>query len=436
MNANAIARRDPDDVASGTAPRWAVLGFTALIALTPAMPHVPIAGSPLDVSDLSTLAAALVGLVAVVPSGGWRWLRIRRAPEAFALALLVPFTLIAALHAGSLHSLAAGPARWLLNAVVLALAYLLLRRVADGQRMIQAIVLIAAFEAAFGLIAYALQWSGPGGYLGISPTRPAGWPWIGRITGTTGMAATFVAGLFALALPAAVGLAMAARRRMRWAWAGVALLIFAGLVFTVSRTPIGLGTVAVVVLLLAATRPRVWVPVLVVAAAVFLASPLRSRMSYFDTDRLSLWDAAWRMFTDHWFFGVGPDRYMKYFDAYKNTPFGVAGATPHNSLLYVAAESGVLAALALALAIALSFRFLRTRNPLVLGPMLGLAAFMVDAMTTNLYSIPSMAVVAWMMAPSVAPLFARPKPEPSPIEPSPTEPAASAPADPASTGQD
>ncbi|HET8590963.1 MAG TPA: O-antigen ligase family protein [Nakamurella sp.] len=395
-------------------PRWGVLGFTALIAITPALPYVPILGSPVDVSDLGTLAAAAVGIVAALVSGCWRSLRIRRAPEAFALALMVPFTLIAALHAGSLHSVAAGPARWLLNALVVALAYLMLRTPGDGQRMIRALVAVAAFEAAFGLVAYALRWSGPGGYLGIMVTggKIGGMPVWGRITGTTAMAATFIGGLFALTLPIAVGLAMAARGRARWAWSGTALVIFGGLLFTLSRTPIGLAAVAVAVLLLAATRPRVWVPILVAAAAVFLATPLRARMTNFQTDRLALWDAGWRMFTDHWFFGVGPDRYMQFFDAYKQTRFGEATSTPHNSLLYVAAESGLLAALALALAIALSFRFLRTRRPLVLGPMLGLAAFMVDAMTTNLYSIASIAVAAWMIAPSLAPLFAGPGSQP------------------------
>ncbi|MBN9609232.1 MAG: hypothetical protein BGO26_03800 [Actinobacteria bacterium 69-20] len=384
----------------------ATVAFTALVAIAPATPHVAVAGTFLDYSDLSTLAAAAVGLIAVLRSGRWRDLTVRRAPEAFALALVVPFTLIAALLAGSVHSLASGPVRWLLNAVVVALAYLLIRSPSDGRRMIRALVAVSVFEAAFGLVSYALRWYGPGGLIGISYTEGViGGMFVwGRITGTTAMASTFIGGFFAMTLPMAVGLAMAARGRARWGWWASAVLILVALVFTLSRTPIALAGAAVVILLLAAARPRVWVPIVAVCAAVFFATPLRARMFNFDNDRLALWNAGWRMFVDHPWFGVGPDQYMKYFYLYKNTPFGVADATPHNSLLYLGAESGVFAALALALAIALSLRFLRSRDPRILGPTLGLAAFMVDAMTTNLYSIPSIAITAWMIAPAVAPM--------------------------------
>ncbi len=430
MTVNHGARHRPDrardhHAAGRPVPAWATIAFTVLIGLTPALPHLLIAGSPLDVSDVFTLAAALVGLVAVALSGAWRSLRIRRAPEAFALAAIVPFTLVAALLAGSMHSLASGPARWLLNALIVALAYLLLRTRDDGLRMLRLLVVVAAAEAVFGLVAYFLRWSGPGGFIGISPTggKIGGVPVFGRITGTTGMAATFIAGFFALALPVAVGLAMAARRRERWPWIISAVLIFLGLAFTLSRVPIGLGTLAVVVLLLAATRPRVWLPILLVGAVVFLATPLRSRMTNFHTDRLELWRTGWRMFTDHPFFGVGPGQYVKHLADYGRPGGPLEEVTPHNSLLYLAAESGVFAALALALAIVLSLRFLRRRNPLLLGPMLGLAAFMIDAMTTNLYSIPSIAIAAWMIAPSLAPIIRSARPAGTAADGNPAVPA-------------
>jgi O-antigen ligase len=82
-----------------------------------------------------------------------------------------------------------------------------------------------------------------------------------------------------------------------------------------------------------------------------------------------------------------------------------APVTPHNSLLYVASESGVFAALALALAIVLALRFVANRRALILAPTLGFLAFTVNAMTTNLFSIASMAIGAWMLAPAVAALL-------------------------------
>lgn len=385
-------------------PAWIVIAFTALIALTPAMPHVSLGGTGVDLSDLPTLAAALLGVVAVVRYRLWRHVLPRRAPEAWALALLVPFTLIAALAAGTPHSLFAGPARWALNAVLVALAYALLRGRGDGLRMLKAIVGVATFESAFGLVAYALHYTGPGGYIGISFTggKIGGMHVWGRITGTTGMAATFIAGFLALALPVAVGLAMAAARGRRWPWIVASVITFLGLVFTLSRVPIGVGTLAVVVLLLAATRARVWLPILVVGAVVFLATPLRARMTDFSTDRVPLWKVGWRMFADNWLTGVGPGNYITRLPEYQIAGEQNDMVTPHNSLLYVASESGVFAALALALAIGLSLRFIGHRHPLTLAPMLGVAAFMLNAMTTNLYSIASMAIACWMMAPAVA----------------------------------
>lgn len=412
MSVNAVVGESASSARTRPPAPWAVTTFTVLIALTPTMPHVNLIGGVIDPGDLTTIAAAVVGIIAVVRAGSWRDLRPRRAPEAFALAAMVPFTLIAAIHAGSVHSLAVGPGRWALTAVIVALAYLLIRTREAGLWMIRALVLVGLGEAAFGLISYATHFYGPGGShggsnIGISFTggKVGGMRVWGRITGTTGMAATFVAGYLALTMPAAVGLAMAAKDRWRWFWAGSAVVIFFGLVFTLSRTPIGLATVAVVVLLLAATRPRVWIPVLAVGALIFLATPLRARMTDFDTDRLNLWKTGWRMFSDNWLLGVGPGQYINRLPEYQVPGAPAEDVTPHNSLLYVGAESGVLAALALAVAIVFSLRFLRTRAPIVLGPMLGLTAFMVDAMTTNLYSIPSIAIAAWMIAPSVAQLM-------------------------------
>lgn len=404
------------DAEASRRPAWPAVAFTVLIALTPAMPHVDLGSTGLDVTDLPALAAAAVGVWAALRYPLWRAMSLRRAPEAWALALMVPFTLVAAVSAGTVHSLAAGPARWALNAVLVACAYLLMRTPGDGLRMLRALVAVATFEALFGLVAYALRWVGPGGYIGISFNggKIGGMPVWGRVTGTTGMASTFIAGLFALALPIAVGLAMAAARGRRWPWVASAVAIFFGLAFTLSRVPIALGTAAVVVLLLASTRPRVWVPTVTIGLVLFLATPLRARMTNFSTDRVPLWKVGWRMFTDNWAFGVGPGNYLTYMPRYQIPGEPAAPVTPHNSLLYVASESGVFAALALAVAIGVALRFVASRRALILAPTLGFIAFAINAMTTNLFSIASMAIAAWMLAPAVA-AIRRGDPSPSSV---------------------
>lgn len=385
-------------------PAWLVITFTVLVALTPAMPHVALGTTGVDVTDVLPILAALIAVGGVIRYRLWRSIAPRRAPEAWALAAIVPFTLIAALSAGSIHSLFAGPARWALNAMIVAAAYAVLRTRLDGLRMLRAITIVATAEALFGLISYAVRFSGPGGNIGISITQGkiGGMAVWGRITGTTGMSATFIAGLFALALPVAVGLAMAAAPGRRWPWITSSVVLFAGLLLTLSRVPIALGTAAVIVLLLASTRMRVWLPILVTGSIFFLATPLRARMTDFSGGRIPLWRVGWRMFTDNWATGVGPGNYLRFEPLYRIPGLDSEPVTPHNSLLYLASESGVFAALALAVAIGFSLRFLGRRNPLVLAPMLGVAAFCINAMTTNLYSIASIAVACWMMAPAVA----------------------------------
>jgi O-antigen ligase len=158
----------------------------------------------------------------------------------------------------------------------------------------------------------------------------------------------------------------------------------------------------VIVLLLASTRPRVWAPTVTVALVLFLATPLRARMTNFSTDRVPLWKVGWRMFADNWAFGVGPGNYLSFMPTYQLPGDPAAPVTPHNSLLYVASESGVFAALALAVAIGVALRFVGSRRALVLAPTLGFIAFALNAMTTNLFSIASMAIAAWMLAPAVA----------------------------------
>ena len=97
--------------AAGVPDAGAVVAFTALIAITPAMPHVNLLGGVVDPGDVTTFAAAVVGLGrgAAVRALARRCGSAGR-PEAFALAAMVPFTLIAAIHAGSVHSLAVGSA--------------------------------------------------------------------------------------------------------------------------------------------------------------------------------------------------------------------------------------------------------------------------------------------------------------------------------------
>ena len=406
----------PQDGSGSVLARVSAGIFAALVALTPVVPHNRLPHALVSADDVLPAVATVVGLAAVLATRGWRDLpaRLRRGPELIPLALLIVVTAISAVHAGGGHALASGPVRWLQYVVLICIAYLLLRTPGDGAWALRAVVGVAVFEAIFGLTAFAVDWR-PGGHVGIERAYDLGIAQIfpGRIDGTLGVASIFLAGFLALALPISVGLALRASGFRRAGWLTSTVLIAVTLAFTFSRVGIVLAVAAVVVLLLVRTPAKVWVPVVAVLAAVGFATPLRHRLLTLSNDRLSLWSAGAHMAGAHPLYGVGPGRYMQVLPQFAQTPFGKAIYTAHNSLVLASAESGIVAGVLLLAALVLALRHLpavlraRYERPAALGAWLGLAAFALDAMTNDLYFIPSVAVVAWLIPPALSAIAGR-----------------------------
>lgn len=399
-----------EEVTSGHGPRlWL---FCILVAVSLGMPHAAL-GAGVSLDDLPPIFAFLAGCALVWPER--RRLRRLVPPRSEVLPLLAvtALTAVAAVASGSLRSLGSGPVRWGLTTALIGVAYVALRQRGAALLMLKVVAGVVALEAVFGLLSFTFGWSWWNGYVGIEKFR--GYESVakyfpGRITGTLGQAATFVAGAFTLGVPLMVGLAMDSRGLRRLVWGAAAAATYLALFFTFSRVPLLLATAAVLVLVLVRTPWWCWVCTGGVLYAALFLTPMKDRMLNDGNDRQQLWWAAWQMWRAHPLLGVGPGRYTEFLPAYANTPFGVAGATPHNSVLLMAAESGTLAGIAVAVAILLSLRgvrrslALRRTRPLVLATWLGAACFAADAMTTNLYFIPSVALSAWMVAPSLTAL--------------------------------
>ena len=383
--------------------RWGVPVFCALVAMSPVLPHVPLRG-PLSLDDLISLTAAVWGIAHA--------LVLRLRPQATRLVWPILLVMASALISGLGHwdaiATLSAVARWTEVLVLVVLGFTLIRTRDQARMMLAWITGVVTFEAVFGLVAFALRWSGPGGLIGIEHFRgyeSVAGDFAGRITGTLGMAATFVAGLFSLGLPAAVGLALSAVGKRRWAWAGSALLIGLALYLTFSRVSLVVGFVGVVALLVVRWPWKIWLPVVLLIVAAVLVTPMRLRLFDDKNDRLQLWYAGLTIWGRHPVIGVGYGKYLQALKQVADTPFGVAGSTPHNSIILAGAELGTLAAIGLAAAIIMALipgiAAWREHNMLALGALIAFAAFAASAMFANLLFIPSIAMTVWLL-PAVA----------------------------------
>lgn len=116
--------------------------------------------------------------------------------------------------------------------------------------------------------------------------------------------------------------------------------------------------------------------------------------------RLNLWKEALQITRDHPLTGCGLNTYSMVARGYKSFDWG--GVYPHNSYLQMAAETGLLGLFAFLWVL---FTFFKTgmrhlnqkRDPLVLGLLSGIAAFLVQAFfDTNLYAL-QLVVLFWYM---------------------------------------
>lgn len=164
--------------------------------------------------------------------------------------------------------------------------------------------------------------------------------------------------LLALAIPFAASVPIVVAGQ--WTLAVSATLVLAMLGFEefVLYARAGLMALIVADVALAAFEFKQWrtwklalafpvVGVIVVAAfrrATFLAEIGRTAGDYYVT-RLRIWSAVLAVIRDHWAVGVGPGNLQHVFVAgYADENVGLIGLHPHNMILQVAAETGVVGA--------------------------------------------------------------------------------------------
>jgi O-antigen ligase len=374
-------------------------------------------------------AVALAALSWLLAGARERYLRIW--PSGLLVAQLAVFVLFVV---SALGAEAPGPSlkdtlKWLELVVIFVLTVDQARRASRARWLLLAIVGTASLEASYGLLQFVTR-RGPD-FFAIGPFM--------RAYGHFSQPNPF-AGYLATALPLAWALALWSRdepdgsvrlsafRPERLsatvtAWARpAAVLLTAGVLASLSRGAwMGIALAAAVMLAAGSPRSRRWLMALAAAllllallgTAGLLPSLVTERLGVvaeflgpFDVrtvdvtaenwsvvERMAHWQAAWKMFLDHPWVGIGPGNYATVYDRYYLPGWLEPLGHAHNYYLNLAAETGIIGLAGYLVVLVLAFRAavlgLRGPNPfwraVALGVLGSLVAIALHSGFDNLF---------------------------------------------------
>lgn len=382
-----------------TSLSWLVIVSVAVSALVPDMGfHSPVGTDDL-LPLLATLAAAAVLLMRPLPDPGPMVLTlIALVTLAILSNILVPEHLL-------FRALMRGPAR-LGMYLVFVMGYSSVVEGIDARRALAACGFCAVLEAIFGLGAFFLNYSGPwhvGVYFTREPTQSLAGSGLGRIVGTfntsNGQGMNFASAYLMIFVPILFALARTAKGASRIGWYVGTALVAVAMLATYTRMSIVALFGGVVVALAFAGHLKM---ILGVGAAgllgLFMTPGLAQR--FLDkNDRIILYAAALEAGLESPWLGHGDTSYLEFiFDTSNryHTMFGVAGSTPHNSILYGFFRYGIGGAILTALVLAVPILYFgvqsqKTQGAARIFALAGLASFVsfaLQAQTNNLLDIP------------------------------------------------
>lgn len=292
------------------------------------------------------------------------------------------------------------------------LCYLVLNLVDTREKLLQvfrAVAVSGAVVACYGFYQFAIRDYGPLFWIvnprldtSFSHGRFTFWPWRDRMISVL-TSEMELGHYFNLSLPLAVVVWLSmARDRILSKWSFVVLTIVAGLVltFTFGAWVSFAATTALFILLF--DKKRRWKLVLcaglisALAVGLLVFGPLRpfidakllgNGIGSFGWDvltRLDSWTFAIQTWLTHPFVGVGIGNYeiLEYAHEYIHSPWGPSGSTPHETYLFLLAQSGIVGLISmLAILLPVVRACLRMRK----HPEVGLfAAALAFALITNL----------------------------------------------------
>jgi len=252
------------------------------------------------------------------------------------------------------------------------LCYLVINLVDSREKIFQLFRVLSIstfFVAGYGFYQFAIQDFGALFWLvnprldtGFAHGRYTFWEWRGRIISVL-TSELELGHYFNMCLPASVVLWMSERGRAgAWKWLLIALATLTGLLltFTFGAWLALAGATALFIVII--DHKRRWkmlgaaVLVLALFSALLVAGPLRpfvfekafgnniGSLAWDALSRIDAWTFAVQTWWVHPLFGVGIGNYeiLEYAHETIHSPWGEGGSTPHNTYLYLLAESGVV----------------------------------------------------------------------------------------------
>jgi len=252
------------------------------------------------------------------------------------------------------------------------LCYLVINLVDSREKIFQLFRVLSIstfFVAGYGFYQFAIQDFGALFWLvnprldtGFAHGRYTFWEWRGRIISVL-TSELELGHYFNMCLPASVVLWMSERGRAgAWKWLLIALATLTGLLltFTFGAWLALAGATALFIVII--DHKRRWkmlgaaVLVLALFSALLVAGPLRpfvfekafgnniGSLAWDALSRIDAWTFAVQTWWAHPLFGVGIGNYeiLEYAHETIHSPWGEGGSTPHNTYLYLLAESGVV----------------------------------------------------------------------------------------------
>ena len=388
-----------------------------LLGLCLAIATIPLSSEwSVNVGGLNlTLMEPAVGLAAVAwLLRGARERSLRIWPSGLLVAQLA---VLALFLASSLAGEARGPSlkdtiKWIELLLVFMLTVDEAREAPAARWVVLALIGAAAFEAAYGIFQFATG-RGPA-FFAIGPFM--------RAHGHFGQPNPF-AGYLGTALPLALAVVFLLPRDVlaRWARPAAALLALAVALSFSRGAWLGIALATTVMLAVVSQRSRRWLVPLgaallllgVLGTLGLLPAAVGERLGIiaeyfgpFDVRRVELtpenwsvvermahWQAAWYMFLDHPWFGIGPGNYATVYDDYFLPGWLEPLGHAHNYYLNLAAEAGIFGMAAYVAVVVLAFRAAiraaRGRDPywraLGIGVLGSLVAISLHSAFDNLY---------------------------------------------------
>lgn len=288
----------------------------------------------------------------------------------------------------------------------------------NGQKVLAFCAFCALIEALFGLSAFFLDYIGPwnvGVYFTEEPSQSlAGTGW-GRIVGTfntwNGQGMNFVSGYLMIFVPVLLALGFSQQGLKRVAWLGAGLLVATAMLLTYTRMSLVAGVLGAVAAFMVMGKPKVVVSVVISGLLGIFLTPGLAQRFLDKNDRIKLYAASIDAALQSPWLGHGDIAYLEYIFATSNryhTMFGIAGSTPHNSILYAFFRYGIGGAiltglLLLAPILYFAYQARTTHGTARIFSLSGVAAFVsfaLQSQTNNLLDVPKVAFyffVLWVV---------------------------------------